>query len=527
MKRRIIKFQNGGFIPQVYNTQQVNPVFLDGNMNQLIQTASMPMESGLQGYMGLQQLDIQRDQEKRAKEEFKYKIKAYDRAELDATLKQMNTLRDDFINLDLLPADAQRYSEITSQYVPEDIKRRAMSGDINAMKELYMGYNSVMMHPEVKQMLIRKKTNDKNTEIFTKNKDLLDYMTNSSEIMQAITSGAPMPSIQLDSERYKRDQEIARTYKQNLDKARALELDARTNALQQDIEDKNIARESLRNIAANELGIGNIPYDQQSPENKAKISAKSWELENADLIAKYKSAPTALAKQQLALQIEQSKMNRVNELISDGVTPEKAFNVVYGEQEKTKSESDYEYFSRQMRSDHPGIAEEEVRAKYNEKTSNVNYNYENVGSGGRKREDGNIERQDYTIVNKDGETIGFKLNGQDKFTDDFPSSKFSFKGGILSIEGDLNNTELSYLKQLFLNETFKTLEDLKDIPGAVWENPFFSNSILRLNVAEYNKSKISTQSNPISTSNPSSKGKPQRPIPTALPGGLPDKGNNR
>ena len=121
MKRRIIKFQNGGFIPQVYNTQQVNPVFLDGNMNQLIQTASMPMQSGLQGYMGLQQLDIQRDQEKRAKEEFKYKIKAYDRAELDATLKQMNTLRDDFINLDLLPADAQRYSEITSQYVPEDI----------------------------------------------------------------------------------------------------------------------------------------------------------------------------------------------------------------------------------------------------------------------------------------------------------------------------------------------------------------------------------------------------------------------
>ena len=66
MKRRIIKFQNGGFIPQVYNTQQVNPVFLDGNMNQLIQTASMPMESGLQGYMGLQQLDIQRGQEERA-----------------------------------------------------------------------------------------------------------------------------------------------------------------------------------------------------------------------------------------------------------------------------------------------------------------------------------------------------------------------------------------------------------------------------------------------------------------------------
>ena len=168
-----MKFQNGGFIPQVYNTQQVNPVFLNGDMGQMINAASMPLESGLQGYMGLQQLDIQRGQEERAKEELKYKIKAYDRAELDSVLKQMNTLRDDFSKIEILPQDGEKYNQILNQYVTEDVKRRAASGDINAMKEYYMGYNSFVMHPEVRGMMMNKQRNDKNIEMFTKYKDQL------------------------------------------------------------------------------------------------------------------------------------------------------------------------------------------------------------------------------------------------------------------------------------------------------------------------------------------------------------------
>jgi len=450
-----MKFQNGGFIPQVYNTQQVNPVFLNGDMGQMINAAGMPLESGLNGYMGLQQLDIQRGQEERAKEEFKYKIKAYDRAELDNVLKQMNTLRDDFSKIEILPQDGEKYNQILNQYVTEDVKRRAASGDINAMKEYYMGYNSFVMHPEVRGMMMNKQRNDKNIEMFTKYKDQLEYVDNADEIIQQQFEGKPISAPKFNSEKFKADIEQKRLLDSSLNSAKTLEINNRAAQLQEEIDNRKIQKAAINTLAAKELGL-TTPYEQLNPEDKLKVEAKSWEIKNADLLVKYKTSGSAIEKANILAQIENSRAERFNELVNDyGLPADMAYEKVYGTTTSNK-DSDYETFRKAVKAENPNMSEVEIRSAYTSKNSTVTHNSNK-------------------ITDKDNNVTHVIVNGKKLPTDKLPTGvSYNEIGETIDIKGGGWFTGGQEGRKFIKDAYGIDVENIQDaatrIPGAKWNS---------------------------------------------------------
>lgn len=455
-----MKFQNGGFIPQVYNTQQVNPVFLNGDMGQMINAAGMPLESGLNGYMGLQQLDIQRGQEERAKEELKYKIKAYDRAELDSVLKQMNTLRDDFSKIEILPQDGEKYNQILNQYVTEDVKRRAASGDINAMKEYYMGYNSFVMHPEVRGMMMNKQRNDKNIEMFTKYKDQLEYVDNADEIIQQQFEGKPISAPKFNSEKFKADIEQKRLLDSSLNSAKTLGINNRAAQLQEEIDNGKIQKAAINTLAAKELGL-TTPYEQLNPEDKLKVEAKSWEIKNGK----------DLAEQQVAA--ERNKIFQ-DELAKNPGKALEIYNKVYGNQGSSRYTIDdamgnaANYIIKAFE-DGKLTREQMISEIQNLRSTNssVNHTGSNNNSNSSNNPDGTTTNYDTgDITNDKGDSIGILINNKRYSYASLPD-KVKYNGGFLVVEGD-NLQNVTWLNNIF-NTNIKTVKDGENnIPGAKW-----------------------------------------------------------
>lgn len=482
-----MKFQNGGFIPQVYNTQQVNPVFLNGDMGQMINAASMPLESGLNGYMGLQQLDIQRGQEERAKEEFKYKIKAYDRAELDNVLKQMNTLRDDFSKIEILPQDGEKYNQILNQYVTEDVKRRAASGDINAMKEYYMGYNSFVMHPEVRGMMQRKVASDKNTEMFTKNKELSEFITNYDDIIKAYTSGSatPPPNIDYNALKLARESERNAVVKQR--EAQALQSEANAQKLREDAELKKQYDLQLDELAIQRSGITRRSDGNYNDEEQAAINRQKYMLKNGK----------DLAEQQVAA--ERNKIFQ-DELAKNPGKALEIYNKVYGNQGSSrytiddamgnaanyiiKAFEDGKLTREQMISEIQNLRSTSSSVTHNSGSNN--------NTNSQDRPDGTtIDQAEGTIRNtKDGKLIKVIINGKEHFYNSLPSS-VTFENGKLKIQGD-NKDNLDWLNKSFgINAT--TVKAAKDIlKNSSWDGDYLSvpigNMYSETNVAADNTS---------------------------------------
>ena len=482
-----MKFQNGGFIPQVYNTQQVNPVFLNGDMGQMINAASMPLESGLNGYMGLQQLDIQRGQEERAKEEFKYKIKAYDRAELDNVLKQMNTLRDDFSKIEILPQDGEKYNQILNQYVTEDVKRRAASGDINAMKEYYMGYNSFVMHPEIRSMMGRKVASDKNTEMFTKNKELSEFITNYDDIIKAYTSGSatPPPNIDYNALKVARESERNAVVKQR--DAQALQSEANAQKLREDAELKKQYDLQLDELAIQRSGITRRLDGNYNDEEQAAINRQKYMLKNGK----------DLAEQQVAA--ERNKIFQ-DELAKNPGKALEIYNKVYGNQGSSrytiddamgnaanyiiKAFEDGKLTREQMISEIQNLRSTSSSVTHNSGSNN--------NTNSQDRPDGTtIDQAEGTIRNtKDGKLIKVIINGKEHFYNSLPSS-VTFENGKLKIQGD-NKDNLDWLNKSFgINAT--TVKAAKDIlKNSSWDGDYLSvpigNMYSETNVAADNTS---------------------------------------
>ena len=482
-----MKFQNGGFIPQVYNTQQVNPVFLNGDMEQMINAASMPLESGLNGYMGLQQLDIQRGQEERAKEEFKYKIKAYDRAELDSVLKQMNTLRDDFSKIEILPQDGEKYNQILNQYVTEDVKRRAASGDINAMKEYYMGYNSFVMHPEIRSMMGRKVASDKNTEMFTKNKELSEFITNYDDIIKAYTSGSatPPPNIDYNALKVARESERNAVVKQR--DAQALQSEANAQKLREDAELKKQYDLQLDELAIQRSGITRRLDGNYNDEEQAAINRQKYMLKNGK----------DLAEQQVAA--ERNKIFQ-DELAKNPGKALEIYNKVYGNQGSSrytiddamgnvanyiiKAFEDGKLTREQMISEIQNLRSTSSSVTHNSGSNN--------NTNSQDRPDGTtIDQAEGTIRNtKDGKLIKVIINGKEHFYNSLPSS-VTFENGKLKIQGD-NKDNLDWLNKSFgINAT--TVKAAKDIlKNSSWDGDYLSvpigNMYSETNVAADNTS---------------------------------------
>lgn len=482
-----MKFQNGGFIPQVYNTQQVNPVFLNGDMGQMINAASMPLESGLNGYMGLQQLDIQRGQEERAKEEFKYKIKAYDRAELDSVLKQMNTLRDDFSKIEILPQDGEKYNQILNQYVTEDVKRRAASGDINAMKEYYMGYNSFVMHPEIRSMMGRKVASDKNTEMFTKNKELSEFITNYDDIIKAYTSGSatPPPNIDYNTLKLARESERNAVVKQR--EAQALQSEANAQKLREDAELKKQYDLQLDELAIQRSGITRRLDGNYNDEEQAAINRQKYMLKNGK----------DLAEQQVAA--ERNKIFQ-DELAKNPGKALEIYNKVYGNQGSSrytiddamgnaanyiiKAFEDGKLTREQMISEIQNLRSTSSSVTHNSGSNN--------NTNSQDRPDGTtIDQAEGTIRNtKDGKLIKVIINGKEHFYNSLPSS-VTFENGKLKIQGD-NKDNLDWLNKSFgINAT--TVKAAKDIlKNSSWDGDYLSvpigNMYSETNVAADNTS---------------------------------------
>lgn len=482
-----MKFQNGGFIPQVYNTQQVNPVFLNGDMGQMINAAGMPLESGLNGYMGLQQLDIQRGQEERAKEEFKYKIKVYDRVELDSVLKQMNTLRDDFSKIEILPQDGEKYNQILNQYVTEDVKRRAASGDINAMKEYYMGYNSFVMHPEIRGMMQRKVASDKNTEMFTKNKELSEFITNYDDIIKAYTSGSATPPPIIDYNALKSARESERNAVVKQREAQALQSEANAQKLREDAELKKQYDLQLDELAIQRSGITRKPDGNYNDEEQAAINRQKYMLKNGK----------DLAEQQVAA--ERNKIFQ-DELAKNPGKALEIYNKVYGNQGSSrytiddamgnaanyiiKAFEDGKLTREQMISEIQNLRSTSSSVTHNSGSNN--------NTNSQDRPDGTtIDQAEGTIRNtKDGKLIKVIINGKEHFYNSLPSS-VTFENGKLKIQGD-NKDNLDWLNKSFgINAT--TVKAAKDIlKNSSWDGDYLSvpigNMYSETNVAADNTS---------------------------------------
>lgn len=485
-----MKFQNGGFIPQVYNTQQVNPVFLNGDMGQMINAASMPLESGLNGYMGLQQLDIQRGQEERAKEEFKYKIKAYDRAELDSVLKQMNTLRDDFSKIEILPQDGERYNQILNQYVTEDVKRRAASGETNAMKEYYMGYNSFVMHPEIRSMMGRKVASDKNTEMFTKNKELSEFITNYDDIIKAYTSGSatPPPNIDYDALKLARESERNAVVKQR--EAQALQSEANAQKLREDAELKKQYDLQLDELAIQRSDVTRRSDGNYNDEEQAAINRQKYILKNGK----------DLAEQQVAA--ERNKIFQ-DELAKNPGKALEIYNKVYGNQGSSRYTIDdamgnaANYIIKAFE-DGKLTRQQMISEIQNLRSTSSSVNHtgsNNNNSNSSNNPDGTTTNYDTgDITNDKGDSIAILINNKRYSYTSLPD-KVKYNGGFLVVEGD-NLQNVTWLNNIF-NTNIKTVKDGENnIPGAKWDD---DNLIISLK---------STNPNAATTSPPAGGGTP-------------------
>lgn len=202
------RYPTGGF-PQVFPSPVIGGISI--NASPLIQAASMPIDSGLQGYLGLQQIrerrerqKLQKEQMALQKEEFRMRMDQAQKQDTINTFKLLSSVRDDILNIELLPADMAEYQRIANEeYGVQDAANQAQSGDGNAVKKLTGSATGLMMDPRTLTMIQNKRQSDSNLANFSKlmQDDLTaTYITNMPEIMESVYSGKGTPKPEVDWE---------------------------------------------------------------------------------------------------------------------------------------------------------------------------------------------------------------------------------------------------------------------------------------------------------------------------------------
>lgn len=319
MKRKILKFQQGG-VPQVFNLGNSPIQGIVPNMQGIQQAAMMPIDGGLSGYLQTQQLDLQQDAFQQQKIEFQQRIKQQDKENLYRDLQHLNTIRDDFMNLEILPEDQAGYESLRGQYVTKDMLDAAAKGDQNAMINVMRASTALAMDPRLSGYLSRKKANDANIKNFSVvAKEYDGYILNMDEIQTAIASGKQVPPVQIDHEGYNAAKQLAKETTANLQKANASKAEADAMKSQQEANVMRQTQASLRADAKKQLNLTDIPDDQLTPEQQLDIDAKMVEddvaLKKAEIL--YKRMQVDELK--VRVEIGDEKLNMYHEFRKQGM----------------------------------------------------------------------------------------------------------------------------------------------------------------------------------------------------------------
>lgn len=319
MKRKILKFQQGG-VPQVFNLGNSPIQGIVPNMQGIQQAAMMPIDGGLSGYLQTQQLDLQQDAFQQQKIEFQQRIKQQDKENLYRDLQHLNTIRDDFMNLEILPEDQAGYESLRGQYVTQDMLDAAAKGDQNAMINVMRASTALAMDPRLSGYLSRKKANDANIKNFSVvAKEYDGYILNMDEIQTAIASGKQVPPVQIDHEGYNAAKQLAKETAANLQKANAHKAEAEAMESEQKANVIKQTQASLRASAKERLNLTDVPDDQITPEQQLQIDAIMIEDE-----VELKRTEIAYKKMQvedlkIKSEIGQEKVNMYHEFRKQGM----------------------------------------------------------------------------------------------------------------------------------------------------------------------------------------------------------------
>lgn len=422
------KFQGGGA-----------PVFgLDPNAggqsykpdnNQLFSVATMPLESGLQAYMGMQQLQNQQKQFELQKKDLDLKIRTADKAALMEDYRIQSTIRDDFFKVEVLPEDAEAYKTLVTKNIPPDLIERAAKGDQEASKEMVRRSTALFMNPEMTAIRSRKLNSDRAYKDFLEiPKDLIPYVENYDEIINAHASGKQIPPTKINMEQAKIQRDIDNKLQQD---AKA----ATTAKVQQELiklQEENIINQQLRdariNNSMNDLKIEGR-FEDQTPEIQKQIIAKSLEgeLKQKEAEQNIKIAESRL--KETAAKISVAQANKFDELIASGMGYQEAAMGAGLKPTDIKLLVESKIWSDRSLTDDQKIAKIK---DFETKTSDVNYHTDKVSNQGYQQDTKSSDRlYPNHVRNSEGTEIkSVTINGVV-----IPNKKESFPDdGSVSIE---------------------------------------------------------------------------------------------
>lgn len=388
------KFQGGG-----------TPVFgLDPNAggqsykqenNNLFNATTMPLESGLQAYMGMQQLQNQQKQFELQRQELAHRIQIDDKKQLLDDYKAQATLRDDFFNIDVLAEDAPRYQQKINTAIPQELRDRAAKGEKGAMDEIIRRSTTLFMDPEINQILGKTKQSEKAWKSFVELPvEMKKYVTNITDVIDAHVAGKAIPNFNFDKEAFDKDQldfknslEQDKIYKRNLQENQALKLEQETEKIKQD----NYLNEQIRlGKQANSmkaLGITGT-YEEQTPEIKAKIDAKNVENDIKLVELKTELEKTKIKAAEITNKIDESKLKIFEEQLiktGDPILAGMASGI-------TKMEVD-ELVKLKILQSSTSIEDAAAKIKdFQTKTSDVNYHTDKVSNQGYQQDSKSSDR---------------------------------------------------------------------------------------------------------------------------------------
>lgn len=421
------KFQGGGA-----------PVFgLDPNAggqsykpdnSQLFSVATMPLESGLQAYMGMQQLQNQQKQFELQKKDLDLKIRTADKAALMEDYRIQSTIRDDFFKVEVLPEDAEAYKTLVTKNIPPDLIERAAKGDQEASKEMVRRSTALFMNPEMTAIRSRKLNSDRAYRDFLEiPKDLIPYVENYDEIINAHASGKQIPPTKINMEQAKIQRDIDNKLQQDVKAATTAKVQQELIKLQEE----NIINQQLRdariNNSMNDLKIEGR-FEDQTPEIQKQIIAKSLESKIKVEELKNKLEETKIKAAEITNKIDESKLKIFEEQFAktgDPIAAGMASGI-------TKMEVD-ELIKLKILQNSTSIEDAAAKIKdFQTKTSDVNYHTDKVSNQGYQQDTKSSDRlYPNHVRNSEGTEIkSVTINGVV-----IPNKKESFPDdGSVSIE---------------------------------------------------------------------------------------------
>jgi hypothetical protein len=213
--RMVYPYQSGG---GVYSQPIITG--LNVNASPIIQAASMPIDGGLEGYMGIQhlrqrreQMEMQREQMAMQQDEFKQRMMQQEKENVVSTMKMLSTLRDDLNGVEVLPIDAKAYEGVQERFRIQELAQAAGApgASTEAMSNYVSASSAMMGDPELRSMVQRKKESDANLSYFEGiDKSLYGYIDNYEEVMESAEAGAGVKRASLNVDAIKADADALR-----------------------------------------------------------------------------------------------------------------------------------------------------------------------------------------------------------------------------------------------------------------------------------------------------------------------------